>query len=392
MEWDIRGNKMTEMQRMIEKILQEKVERLIFSNPISKEQTYQRIEIQKKEHGFQAEKRTEKQVFHENFSEEDLAGQCERYFADFRQLNAFSKESEQSLKCSKKGKLLYHRTQKIQAVKTTMSHNRKKKYRLEQGTVIPPLVDMGVFDQEGNVVPSMYDKYRQINKFLQFIEEAVDKSGLQKIHIIDFGCGKSYLTFVVYYYLAFVKKMELQVVGLDLKEEVIAKCNAAARKYGYDHLRFEVGNIAGYQPDMEIDMVISLHACNTATDFALYNAIQWGARMIISVPCCQQELCSQMDSEQFGILQRYGIIKERTAALMTDAIRANLLEYCGYKTQLLEFVDMTHTPKNILIRAVRSNISKSHRKKMQEEIERLCSSFSFEPTLRTLLKEAGIYE
>lgn len=383
---------MTEIQKIIEKILQEEVERLIFSNPVSKEQAYQRIEIQKKAKGFQAEKRTQKQVFHENFSKEKLAEQCEKYLADFRQLNAFSNESEQSLKCSKKGKLLYHRTKKIQPVKTSATHNRKKKYRLEQGTVIPPLVDMGVFDAEGNVIPSMYDKYRQINKFLQFIEEAVDKSGLQKINIIDFGCGKSYLTFVVYYYLAFVKKMELEVVGLDLKEDVIAKCNAAAEKYGYDHLRFEVGNIDGYQPNMEIDMVISLHACNTATDFALFNAIQWGAGMIISVPCCQQELCSQMDSEEFGILQRYGIVKERTAALMTDAIRANLLEYCGYKTQLLEFVDMTHTPKNILIRAVRSNISKSHRKKMREEIERLCSSFSFEPTLRTLLKEAGIYE
>ncbi|MGN0485338.1 MAG: class I SAM-dependent methyltransferase [Lachnospiraceae bacterium] len=385
---------MEECRSYVEKILNEDVHRIIFSSPAKSDTDYRRIEIQKNGGGYQAEKRTEKQVFHENFGEEDLLEKCVSFIETkgFRQMNAFSTQSEQSLKISKKGKILYHRHRCVQPVKEKQTHNRQKKYRLMEGTVVPPLVDMGVFTADGKVVPSMYDKYRQINKFLQFIEEAVDKAGLQKLHIIDFGCGKSYLTFVVYYFLVYVKQVQVEMIGLDLKEGVIEKCNAAAEKYGYDHLKFEVGNIAGYQPQTEIDMVISLHACNTATDFALFNAITWKAKMIISVPCCQQELCAQMDSETLPIVQRYGIIKERTAALMTDAIRANLLEYCGYKTQVLEFVDLSHTPKNLLLRAVRSNISKSHKKQMQQEVEALCECFSFEPTLRNLLKEAGIYE
>ena len=215
----------------------------------------------------------------------------------------------------------------------------------------------------------------------------MEKSGLQKLHIIDFGCGKSYLTFVVYYYLVFVKKIQVEMVGLDLKADVIARCNETAGKYGYDHLVFAVGDINGYESNMPVDMVISLHACDTATDYALFNAIRWNAKMIISVPCCQHELCGQMDSQEIAILQRYGIVKERTAALMTDAIRGNLLEACGYKTQLLEFVDLTHTPKNILIRAVKSNIRKEHKALMLEEVHRLCQCFRLEPTLLRLLEE-----
>ena len=384
---------MEEIRAYVEKILAEDITKMVFSNPASKSGTYRRIEIQKKEGFYQAEKFTEKQAFHEKVELDALAEYGTKLLTEeFRQLNAWSQESEQSMKLSKKGKVLYKRNKLVNPVKATKENNRKKNYLIEEGTVIPPLVDMGVFTKEGKVVNSMYDKYRQINKFIQFIDEAVNKSGLTHLNIIDFGCGKSYLTFVVYYYLTFVKKMEIEVVGLDLKADVIQKCNAAAEKYGYDHLHFEVGDIEGYKADHDIDMVISLHACDTATDFALFNAITWKAKMIISVPCCQHELCGQLDSEEQPIIQRYGIVKERTAALMTDAIRANLLEYCGYKTPLLEFIDFEHTPKNILIRGVKSNIAKSHRKQMKQEIESLCSCFSLEPTLLKLLKEAGIYE
>lgn len=383
---------MEEIRKYLEDIVAEIPVKLVFSEKRDKDAVYKKAEIQRKKNGYQIERFTEKQAFHENIEVDSLLERCiDMFTTEFRQLNIWTDSYQYSMKLTKKEKLLYKRNKLVSAVKNESQNNRKKKYLIEEGTVIPPLVDMGVFTKDGKVVNSMYDKYRQINKFIQFIDEAVDRSGLKKINIIDFGCGKSYLTFVVYYYLHFVKNIELEVVGLDLKADVIAKCNAAAQKYGYDHLRFEVGNIDGYKPDMDIDMVISLHACDTATDFAMFNAISWGAKMIISVPCCQHELCAQLDSEEQPIFQRYGLIKERTAALMTDAIRANLLEYCGYKTQVLEFIDFAHTPKNILIRAVRSNISKKHREQMALEIENLCKCFGLRPTLRELLKEAGKY-
>lgn len=177
----------------------------------------------------------------------------------------------------------------------------------------------------------------------------------------------------------------MEMIGLDLKEDVIKKCNQAAKKYGYDGLHFEMGDINGYQAPFEVDMVITLHACDTATDFALYNAICWNAKLIFSVPCCQHELNQQMKSEQFSLMMRYGIIQERFAALATDAIRANLLEYCGYKTQVMEFVDLSHTPKNLLIRGIkRKGITEVHRRKLLEEVEQMMKEYQLKPTLYEL--------
>mgnify|MGYP003309480680 CR=1 FL=1 len=303
----------------------------------------------------------------------------------FVQCQIYSAEHDYHITHFKNYKL---RTQPATKKIEVASHNRKKQYLLEEGKVIPPLVDMGIFTRDGKVIASMYHKYKQINRFLEIIDDELSDSE-KELHVIDFGCGKSYLTFILYYYLTEVKHIPVQMIGLDLKADVIAKCNAAAEAYGYTGLRFEMGDINSYKAPFDGDMVITLHACDTATDFALYNAIQWNTKMIFSVPCCQHELNAQIKTDELSVLTKYGIIKERVAALLTDGIRGSLLEACGYKTQLLEFVDLTHSPKNILIRAVRSNVPKKKRLASLAEVHRAMKEFSVEPTLYKLLNEAG---
>ena len=373
-----------ELDQIIKEILTKKIIKIVLSNP--KDTKFKKIVITKKDKGYQAEKFTDKQAFHENLNDNQVALFCyECMDTGFKQLNAWDEEAEYAVKISKKGKVFFSKTKSSTSVKASNTNNRQKTYYLEEGTVIPPLVDMGIFTKDGKVIKSMYDKYRQINKFLQFIEEAINKANLSSINIVDFGCGKSYLTFVVYYYLTFVKGMDVTMTGLDLKEDVIKKCQETAKRYGYDKLSFEVGDVAVYESDKPVDMVITLHACDTATDFAIYHAIRWNTKIIISVPCCQHELNSQIESDDFNILTRYGLLKERTAAIMTDAIRANLLEYSGYKTQILEFIDFTHTPKNLLIRGVKSHIPAEHKEKLLNEVENLIKEYHLDPTLYRLL-------
>ena len=375
---------MEEVKNNLEDLLKKEPVKLIFSN--GKATEYKKIVIERQQNSYQAEKFTEKQAFHENIEASKLLEYCLKLMeSGFKQLNAWDESNEYEIKLSKKGKVFIRESKSKAKVKLKQENNRKKNYYLEEGLIIPPLVDMGVISQDGKIINSMYDKYKQINKFLQFIDEAVEKTGLKTLNIVDFGCGKSYLTFVVYYYLTYVKEMEVTITGLDLKEDVIKKCNETAKRYGYEWLSFQVGDVAVYESDKPIDMVITLHACDTATDYALYHAIRWNSRIIISVPCCQHELNGQIESKDFGILTRYGLLKERTAAIMTDAIRANLLEYSGYKTQVLEFIDFSHTPKNLLIRGVKSNISKEHKELMLSEVEKLIKEFSLSPTLYNLL-------
>jgi SAM-dependent methyltransferase len=215
--------------------------------------------------------------------------------------------------------------------------------------------------------------------------DVISKHNRDEINIIDFGCGKSYLTFVLYYYLVEIKKIRAHITGLDLKADVIKKCNAAAEKYGYDGLRFELGDINGYTHDAPVDMVVTLHACDTATDYALYNAVNWNARYILSVPCCQHELNKTIKSDDFAPVMNYGVLKERMAAIATDAIRGNMLTYRGYKTQIMEFVDLENSPKNLLIRAVKSNVSAEKRKRAYAEVEKMCSHMDSYPTIYKLL-------
>ena len=383
---------MDQMAADIMQMLDAGCERIVLSKP-GKAVEYRRVNVFKKAGSYQIEKLTAKQAFHENVNKDVLADRIAQWLSGaFRQLNGFGNGTEYIFLVSKKGKVTFKQKKSALAPKMQPEHNRKKRYLLEEGEAIPPLVDMGVFTAEGKVVSAMYDKFRQINRFLEIIDDAVRTLPPGPLNIIDFGCGKSYLTFVLYYYLTVKCHLTVQMVGLDLKAGVIEKYGQTAKKYGYTGLRFELGDINGYQAPFEVDMVVSLHACDTATDYALYNAIEWGAKLIFSVPCCQHELNGQMESSAFSLMTRYGIIKERFAALATDAIRANLLEYCGYKTQVLEFVDLSHTPKNLLIRAVKKEgKDPAHCRKMLEEVQRMMQEYRLTPTLYQLIGRLKIH-
>lgn len=241
--------------------------------------------------------------------------------------------------------------------------------------------------KEGYIVKSKSDKFRQINRFLEYIEDVLpylDKD--RDLTILDFGCGKSYLTFAMYYYLKELKGLNINVTGMDLKEDVIEECNRLSAKYGYDRLHFLAGDIADYKGD-SVDMVITLHACDTATDYALFNVVSRKAKIILSVPCCQHELNRQINNELLQSVLKYGIIKERMAALITDALRANILEAMGYHVQLLEFIDMEHTPKNILIRAIKKN-QRANDEKSIKKLEESMEFLGVSPCLYRLIKDA----
>lgn len=381
----------------LQKLCSERPIKLVISNPVDKQQEFHKIVIQlimlQNRFQYQIEKFTERQAFHINIEESDLYEILNTYFgAEYLQLSAWTKEWEYQAKISKKGRLLTNRRKNEKEQEVRIGNNREKQYCIPEGLVVPPLVDMGIFTKEGRVIRSQYDKYRQINRFLELVEDELKELPEGPVNIIDFGCGKSYLTFLLYYYLLEVKHMDVRITGLDLKADVIQRCQQTARKYGYENLKFELGDIRGYEQSEPVHMVITLHACDTATDYAIYNAIRWNTKVILSVPCCQHELNSQMQGEHLPILSRYGIIKERTAALMTDAIRGNLLEYSGYKTQLVEFIDMEHSPKNILIRAVKTKQSETKRQKALQEIEEIKEMFGLNPTLYRLLIEGEMHE
>lgn len=305
---------------------------------------------------FQLESFQNNQAFHRNLEPEEAYREIAGLMEEFRQMQMETRKNRYTVLVSKKGKVTIKKKAQDGCIKDVdMSHNRKKRYLLEEGMQVPFLQDLGVMTKKGQIVHSRFDKFRQINRFLEFIEDILPAlSREREITILDFGCGKSYLTFAMYYYLKELKGYDVNIIGLDLKEDVIKKCNGLAGKYGYDKLHFLHGDIADYAGVQKVDMVVTLHACDKATDYALAKAVEWDAQVILSVPCCQHELNSQIHNELLEPVLKYGILKERISALLTDGIRAELLESQGYSTQILEFIDMEHTPKNLLIRAVKN--------------------------------------
>lgn len=348
---------------------------------------------------FQCTKTIGPKEFHSNHGKEEILALVQQWMnQDFKQLQLDSDGGTVSVLVSKKGKMTIKEKKKMMGTSRAageltasrieeLSHNRKKKYILEEGRPVEFLIDLGVMTKEGKIVNSRYDKFRQINRFLEFIEDILPKLAKDReVTILDFGCGKSYLTFAMYYYLHELKQYDVRIIGLDLKTDVIETCSRLSEKYGYDKLKFYQGDIASYEGVAQVDMVVTLHACDTATDFALAKAVKWGASVILSVPCCQHEVNKQIQNDVLKPVFSYGILQERMAALMTDGLRAQMLEAVGYDTQILEFIDMEHTPKNLLIRAVYSGKKKGN----EQQLRQCLDTFSLHPTLETLLFEGGV--
>lgn len=336
---------------------------------------------------YQATETVGPKVLHTNYERQELIEYIGELMEErFMQLQWEGQYEDGLVLVSKKGhlttKVKRHACKKEQAA---LEHNRRKKYLLAEGTAVPFLVDLGVMTPQGKIVSTKYDKFRQINRFLEFIEDILPRLDRgRELTILDFGCGKSYLTFAMYYYLRQLRHFDVRIIGLDLKEDVIQHCNELAQSYGYEKLKFYTGDIASYEGVRQVDMVV-LHACDTATDYALAKAVYWGAKVILSVPCCQHELNGQIRNEMLSPVLSYGILKERMAALITDGLRAQLLEGVGYETQILEFVDMEHTPKNLLIRGVYTG-----KKKNLEKTRRCIEELHLNPTLARLLEEQEV--
>ncbi len=291
-------------------------------------------------------------IKHDNVRISELREQLKTLLERFKQIHVEFTNEKIQVQLSKKLKVLWNSTKVDSTKVANLSHNRKKNYMLEENKPYPFLIRLGVQTPDGKVKMQKHDKFRQVNRFVEFIDDSIQHLPNDRpIRILDFGSGKSYLTFALYHYLRIEKGLDIRVTGLDLKKEVIEECAVIADDLGYEHLEFLVGDINDYNEETSVDMVVTLHACDVATDMALARAVKWGAKVILSVPCCQHELFSQVNSPALDVMLQHGLIKERFAALATDSIRAELLGLVGYDAQLLEFIDMEHTPKNILIRA-----------------------------------------
>lgn len=369
---------MEQLRQELEFFFNEQMQQAVFSNSNDKEAVQKaklRPLLLRGELVFQMEEFKGKQVFHQNLSRDEALSHATRLLEqNFRQLELTSPLGTLHVLVSKKGtmtvKAKHHPQPKLLEHRPDLTHNRQKAYILEEGKPVAFLEDLGVMTADGTVVRSKYHKFRQINRFLEFIEDILPCLERDKeLTIVDFGCGKSYLTFAMYYYLKELKGYQIKVIGLDLKQDVIDRCGQLAQRYGFDQLKFSYGDIATFEGVSQVDMVVTLHACDTATDYALAKAIGWGASVILSVPCCQHELNGQIQNQLLEPVLQYGLIKERMAALYTDALRAELLESWGYRTQILEFVDMEHTPKNILIRAVLQGEKKDNQNQTKEIME-----------------------
>ncbi|WP_069997626.1 class I SAM-dependent methyltransferase [Cellulosilyticum sp. I15G10I2] len=323
-------------------------------------------------------------AFHENIDLENMSSFINSHCVGFKQIQFFTTLHDYHILVNKKGEATIKAKPPTQKLPIAISHNRQKSYILDTPSSAPFLKALDIMDANEKIKPSKYDKYKQINRYLEIVSDVLEALPNDPIRIVDFGCGKSYLTFALYHYLNTILGRKAMVIGLDLKEDVITFCNDLAKKLRYNDLIFQVGDIGHYTTDQQIDMVVSLHACNTATDSALEKAIGWQSKVILAVPCCHHEAYTQIQNDNLEPILKYGLLKERIAALMTDGLRANILEIIGYKVDVIEFIDMVHTPKNILLRAVLKT-SASFDTLSYTKYQNLCDTLNLDLSLARLL-------
>jgi SAM-dependent methyltransferase len=360
----------------------------VFSGPFIKDETQaQKIEVRpliiKKKPCYQITEFIYPKTFHKNVEKFDW----EIFLKSFKQAFISLKTGNYQILTNKKGISTYLKVKGETTKLATLSHNRKKNYILEEGTPIPFLIELGIMSASGQVLAKKSDKFKQLNRFLELIEDIIPHlKTLGNIHIVDFGCGKAYLTFALYHYMHNILGLNVEITGLDLKKDVVVYCSQVAKKLHFKHLDFQLGDINHFETVKKVNMMVSLHACDTATDAALEKAVLWDTEVILSVPCCQHELFTQVKNKTLEPLLKHGILKERFSSLITDAARVQILEIMGYQTQILEFIDMEHTPKNLLIRAVKKEKS-SNTDKLLIDYTNFKNQLNIQPNLEKRLKK-----
>lgn len=338
-----------EINNLVRKICEEGIVSLTFSNKRLKSYEYNKVNVMKLDDLYQISKYTETQVFHENIEGTLLEEVLLELFTHYKQVDGSVMTGDYNIRVSKKGKVLEHFKEHDNSTKE-MNHNRSKNYILKNYEDMEILKDLKIVTQDNKIVNNMHDKFKQINKYIELVDDLIKKDNLDKIKIVDFGSGKSYLTFALYDYLENTAKINVEMIGIDLKKTVIEDNIDLAQKYAYDKLSFIHGDINDIEVE-NVDMMISLHACDIATDLALNKALEWNVKYIVSVPCCHHEVYQQITSQNFSKMLEFNIIKERMSALITDSFRANVLEYSGYQTQVIEYINSDHSLKNVMIRA-----------------------------------------
>jgi SAM-dependent methyltransferase len=382
--------KLQNIEELLNQIFPDKLIYAVSSSPLLKNLA-QKVTIRpliiKNQRCYQVTEQRESQAIHHNFNGQECLEYLRHNLSFFKQTLFKTSEADFQLLVNKKLQVTILKKAATKSI-VSLEHNRQKQYLLAEDKPVPFLIQLGIMNSAGKVHPQKMDKFRQINRFLEMVDdvsEYLDKNKI--IHIVDFGCGKAYLTFAIYHYFKLLKGFQVRVVGLDLKKDVIQQCQKLSFDLGYDEdLQFILGDINQYSTQESVDMMVSLHACDTATDAALEKAIRWNAKVILCVPCCQHELFNQVENRDLVPLLKHGILKERFAALATDAARAQMLDILGYQTQILEFIDMEHTPKNLLIRAVKRP-SKIHSEQALKDYQNFKKTLQIDPSLERRMKD-----
>ncbi|NLC34396.1 MAG: SAM-dependent methyltransferase [Erysipelothrix sp.] len=364
--------------KLIQEIIQNVIIRMTFSNPFKKSNEFKKIVVDKLDDEYRVSKYTSTQVFHQNLKDDDIHNFLAECFTTFKQCDGKVIKGNYNIRVNKKGNVLRRFTE--QQNTNMLQHDRSKNYILDHYADMPILKELKIVSHDNQIRNDMFDKFKQINKYVELVDDLIKKDNPKKLKIVDFGSGKSYLTFVLYEYLHFQKGIELEMIGIDLKEQVILDNQALAKRFGYEHLSFIAKDINEIKMN-DVDMMISLHACDVATDLALNKALEWKCKYIIAVPCCHNEVYRQMKSDVFSKMIDHNIIKERLSSLVTDTVRVNVLQYRGYQTQIIEYVDSDHSLKNLMIRA---RLTHHYDEAALASIHELKTTYQFEHTLLQL--------